>query len=317
MNQTNLGQNQPQPQNTSNHPAKFAFFYMLSLVALVIMSFSTGLVIFQIINKYIADTLSFRTTPYSPEAIRFALSGILVAAPIYYLVMHQIQKSLASGALSLEAGVRKWLTYFILFVSATVSIGWLMATVNNFLNGELTLKFILKALTAIGISGAVFAFYLYDIKRRQIDERSKNIVRWCSLLSLAVILATFVAGIIIESPLKARARRHDKIVVERLERIASALDNYYYDYQKLPDSLDEVVKNNRYYLDEDILRDPVSRQPFEYEKISDNSYKICASFELGNRDEQGRYDDKRWLHDPGYQCFKKEVFVRVEPRPIK
>ena len=43
--------------NNTNHPAKFAFFYMLGLVALVITALSTGMIIFQIINKTIADVL--------------------------------------------------------------------------------------------------------------------------------------------------------------------------------------------------------------------------------------------------------------------
>jgi len=60
-----------------------------------------------------------------------------------------------------ESGIRKWLTYFILLVSAVVMIGWLIGTISSFLNGELSLKFILKSLTSILISALIFSFYLY------------------------------------------------------------------------------------------------------------------------------------------------------------
>ena len=146
--------------------AKFAFFYMLSLVALVFTSVSAGMIIFQIINKTIADDLSLAPGGFSQDALRFAISAIIIAAPIYFVMMRLINKSLLTGKLEKESGVRKWLTYFILLVSAVVMIGWFIATVGSFLNGELTTKFILKSLTSILISALIFSFYLYDISAK-------------------------------------------------------------------------------------------------------------------------------------------------------
>ena len=138
--------------------AKFAFFYMLSLVALVFTSLSTGMIIFQIINKTIADDLSLAPGGFSQDALRFAISAIIIAAPIYFVLMRLINKNLLSGQMGKESGVRKWLTYFILLVSFVVMIGWLIATIGSFLNGEFTIKFILKALTSILISALILAF---------------------------------------------------------------------------------------------------------------------------------------------------------------
>ncbi|MDP2736291.1 MAG: DUF5671 domain-containing protein, partial [bacterium] len=129
--------------------AKFAFFYMLSLVALVFTSLSTGMIIFQIINKLIVDDLSLAPGGFSQDALRFAISAIIIAAPIYFILMRLINKNLLSGQMEKESGIRKWLTYFILLVSAVVMIGWFIATIGSFLNGEFTIKFILKSLTSI------------------------------------------------------------------------------------------------------------------------------------------------------------------------
>ena len=40
-----------------HHQAKFAFYYMLSLVALVFLAISSGMIVFQIINKSIIDVI--------------------------------------------------------------------------------------------------------------------------------------------------------------------------------------------------------------------------------------------------------------------
>ncbi len=293
------------PPSDNNHAAKFAFFYMLSLLALIIMSVSSGIVIFQIINKYIRDYLATYSHAYSADAIRFALSGIFVAAPVYYLTMWQIQKNLRHGALRLDSPVRKWLTYFILFVSSAVSIFWLMGTVNNFLKGEITVRFILKALTAIGISAAIFAFYFYDIKRRQIDERSRFIVRIWFWLTLLAVVAVFVAGLVVEPPQFARAKRHDEIVLRRLHEINSSLEQYYGKYKDLPASLEELSKKAFIY-NRDTIYDPDSNQMFVYQKKSANAYKICANFKLAD-DKLNTWPDfsQQWPHQAGRQCFDK------------
>ena len=129
-------------QNTNNSP-KYAFFYMLSLVALAFMAVSVGIIIFQIINKNIPDAVSSFRSCYNSGALKFAISAIIISAPIYYVLASQINKNLFTGKLSAESGIRKWLSYFILFVSSVVVIGYLIALIYSFLDGELTIKFIL------------------------------------------------------------------------------------------------------------------------------------------------------------------------------
>ncbi len=176
-----------------NNAAKYAFFYMLSLVALIFMAMSTGMIIFQIINKKIIDAAGTLPGMFDEGAMKFAISAIIIAAPIYYIMTWQINKNLLSGKLDKEAGVRKWLTHFILFVSSVVMIGWFIAIVYNFLEGELTLKFILRAATAIFIAAAIFSYYLYDTKREIITGAKSKILRAYFYGSLVLVLAAFIS----------------------------------------------------------------------------------------------------------------------------
>ena len=80
-----------------NNSAKFAFFYLLSLVALVFMSIATGMVIFQVINKSITDVLNQFNNRVSASQLKFAVSCLIISTPIFYFVSAQIYKSLFKG----------------------------------------------------------------------------------------------------------------------------------------------------------------------------------------------------------------------------
>ncbi|MCH7776739.1 MAG: hypothetical protein IH878_09415 [Gemmatimonadetes bacterium] len=56
------------------------------------------------------------------------------------------------------------MTYITLFVCASVVIGILAGLVYSFLGGELTIRFILKSLTAAGIAAGLFGYYLRGMR---------------------------------------------------------------------------------------------------------------------------------------------------------
>jgi len=159
-----------------NNTAKFTFLYLLSLIALGFFAISAGNIVFQIINKNITDIVESYNMRYSIQALRFAISALIVATPIYFVTVWQINKNLAKGLLDKDSGIRKWLTYLIILISSVVIIGDLIAVINSFLNGELTTKFALKTLTILVIAGVTFSYYLYDIKREE-TGKNKNIYR--------------------------------------------------------------------------------------------------------------------------------------------
>jgi hypothetical protein len=69
--------------------------------------------------------------------------------------------------------IRSQLIYFTLFVCACVVIGVLAGVVYTFLGDELTTRFVLKSLTAIGIAAGVFAYYLNDMRAARSEVTSK------------------------------------------------------------------------------------------------------------------------------------------------
>ncbi|RLC38639.1 hypothetical protein DRH27_01780 [Candidatus Falkowbacteria bacterium] len=298
--------------NQTNNAAKFAFFYMLSLVALIFMALSTGMIIFQIINKHIADILNEYSGRYSDNAMKFAISALVISAPIFFFTMWQICKSLFSGVLEKDSGVRRWLTYFILLVSSVVMIGWLIATLNGFLNGELSTKFLLKAITAIGIAAAIFTFYFYDIKRDEVKEKKDKVVNIYFYASLVIVVAVFAASLFtVESPTETRSRKFDNMILDNFSQIDSAINEYYRGNEKLPENL-EILKEEYSYIDEKDTKDPVSGEQYGYNKLEDDKYELCAIFRTSNKnDNTADYNYKeQWPHDAGEQCLSKRVWEK-------
>lgn len=306
-------------ENTHSHAAKFAFFYMLSLVALVFVALATGMMIFQIINKFIVDVLEPFSGRFSDSALKFAISALIISAPIFYTLIWQIQKNLRQGTLARDSGVRRWLTYFILLVASVVMIGWLIGTLNAFFEGELTLKFALKALTAIGISATIFTFYLYDIRRQEISDKKDQAIQIYFYASLIVISAVFIWSLfLVESPTEARNRRFDEMVINDFSQLDSAINNYYRENSSMPESL-EVLKNEFSYITEKELSDPINNTAYEYNITGEKEYELCATFRTGNQEEEleFRYVDKMWSHDAGEQCLKQRVHEAAKEVPME
>jgi hypothetical protein len=290
--------------------AKYAFYYLLSLVALVFTALSTGMIIFSIIDKSVTDAITQYGGMYDGP-LKFAISALLIAAPIFYILSRLIIKGLRDGELDKESAIRRWLTYFIILVSSLIILGVFIGVMNNFLSGELTLRFILKALTVLVISGGVCSYYFYDLKR---DAAANNdpIIRIFLFASLAVVIAAFIAAwFFVESPQTARERRLDQVVVSNIYSLESAVNQYYERNQRLPESLDEL-REGGVYLNEQALIDPESKEKIEYRKLSEESYEFCATFRLASDSGIDRpypiYSGDNKYHEAGYQCVPGTLY---------
>lgn len=304
---------------STNNNAKFAFWYLLSLVALIFMALSTGQVIFQVINKYIPEFVSHYAPVFDASILKFAISSLIISIPLYFVTVRQIEQSLEKKELPKDAPVRRWLTYFILLISSLVVIVWLIMTINSYLEGELTSKFLLKTLTVVVISGLAFSYYLYDIRRDEVKKKNPIILVYL-VVSLVVTIGSLVTAFMIgETPGEARARRHDVEVLGHFDQISATVQSYYTDNQKLPDNIDQL-KDQIPYLNAAALKDSKTGEAYKYNKVNDTQYELCATFEADNTKPANTYDYSyadRWPHGVGYQCLKQKVFINGDEGMLK
>lgn len=311
---------------TNKHGAKYAFLYLLSLIALIFLGISVGIIAFGIIDQSIFDPLS-RSYYRNNDSFRFAISAILISAPVYFLSLRQIIKGLKKKEIEYDSQIRKWLTYLIILISSVIILGVFIAIINSFLSGDLSTKFALKSITVFIISALIFSYYFYDIKEvgkeREEKEENKKTKKGKDktktlffILALIIILSAFVASwFYIESPRETRMRKIDNMTVSNINNLENLVNNYYQENEELPKQLDDLEDLN--YYDKDVFINPETRKEIEYNVLSNSEFELCTEFMLasdkdinGNEIEvRNNYND-RVKHDKGYDCIEGELYIR-------
>jgi len=159
----------PVPRPRPYLQAREAFLYLISFITLYITAFSFGFLLFAFIDKAFPDQLSIGGRFYS-GGLRTAIASIIIAFPLYLFLMWRLAKAVARDPERRKSLVRKWLTYLTLVVAAAIIIGDLIAILANLLGGELSARFILKALTILVITGSIFGYYLWDLQKEEKEK---------------------------------------------------------------------------------------------------------------------------------------------------
>jgi hypothetical protein len=126
-----------------------------------------------------------------------------------------------------------------------------------------------------------------------------------AIVATIVVIGGIVAGFwVLGTPGRQRLISADRQRIEDLRGIAQELywqaqnqENY-----QLPASLSE----------DDLRRDPLTQQLYEYKRLTDQTYQLCAEFStdsstypLGNRPQE--QDRQNWQHPQGRHCFDFDV----------
>ena len=158
----------PVPRPRPYLSAREVFVYLVLFSALYTAAFSLGSLVFELIDRGFPDPLQ---SPYfartSDDRIRWQVSTIIVAFPIFFFTLRAVTRAIALDPTKRSSRPRKWLTYLTLFVAGISLVGDAMALVYNLLGGELTVRFLLKVATIGIIAGGIFAFFLTDMSKEE------------------------------------------------------------------------------------------------------------------------------------------------------
>jgi len=282
----------------SQNNAKSAFFYFLILISLGFVTIGAGQVLFSSISSAFPESNDYGVQ----GLLRFGLSSVLVAAPVLWLLTRAVNSGLEKKDFSADSIVRRWLTYGILLVASIVAISDLVATLNAYLSGELSIRFALKAMTIFGISGFVLSYYSFDLRRKDFkkDWRIKTFHR-AFLVAVATILVIGFTNA--KSPTEMRKLRFDSERVSDLQQISYKINDFYSENEKLPAGLSELD------LFESEMQDPETKNQYDYRPGEGYSYELCATFllPLEKREDSSRWIDAEWKHPAGEHCFSREL----------
>ncbi len=296
------------------------FLHLFAMVALYWSAISFITLCWQYVNYFFPDVLNYNYGFNS--AMRFALASLFIVFPLFMLSSWLLNKIYSRESQVRDSKIRKWLIYLTLFIASLVIIGDLVFTVNTFLNGEITARFVLKALSVLIVAAAIFGYYLDDVRRQDPSKLTKIYALASIVIVLIMVAAAFF---IVGSPVKARLAQIDQQRTSDLQNIQYQIVNYWQRKQQLPKNLSDLEDPISGYT---VPQDPETKMPYEYTLVDDKNLKfeLCATFSLQG-DQQGMmsapavpmmYKDSQgnqgnWQHSAGHVCFERQIDKQLYP----
>lgn len=294
----------------SNLPRNFVL-QLGSLVTLYVSIAAFLTLVFGTINVAIPDAAD---TVYSwdnnQSAMRLGMALLIVFFPVY-LTLTRLVNEARRRSNDNYIGVTKWLIYLSLLVCGLVFMGDLVTIITTYLEGEMTLRFMLKAVSMLLVLGLAFYYYSLDAKGYWHNMSRYSIV-YGAVTSVIVVGAMMASCYHIETPSEVRERKLDAAQVDDLTDIYWRIDNHYTQNGSLPMSIDEL------YETEVLPHAPTDRAEYQYKITGDTTFEFCAEFATESFDtvatrpvltpETRNYN---WNHDAGYVCFEREVVGKL------
>jgi len=284
--------------------ARDFFTYLAFLITLVWLVVALINFAFGVVNILIPDVTQAQYGFYSVDSLTNAMAALIILTPFFYFIGFRINKDLARNPKKKSMWVRKWLLYALLFFAFIVALTDLVIILRAFLMGEFTLRFILKALSVLVISGFVFSYFLFELRR---DVAQKTRIPLYSAFSFGfVVIVLIILGFSIAgSPALQREMRLDSERVQDLENLQWQIELEAVEDGALLETLDSYQFE---FIANEEVRDPVTGESYEYRVLDEDTYELCATFthESNPRFERGILN-ARWSHDSGRQCFERTV----------
>lgn len=286
------------------------FLHLASIVALYGSAVSFLILVFQLINVWIPDISLGYYSYRSPSLIRGAIAALIVFFPMFITSLKMLSSSYKEDESRKKINIRKWLIYFTLFITAFVMAGDSISLIYNFLEGDLTLKFILKICAVFFVAVVIFVYYRHELK-----DSPDSKIKYIKMLVPAVVVISLVVGVIYAgSPFKERMRKMDDQRVNDLMMIQNYVVEYWQNKGELPQNLSMLNDNLRGI---NIPNDPESRSEYGYGIKGDDTFVLCAVFsektDMNDPRMEGRSyfgginGSPTWAHDLGKHCFDRTI----------
>ena len=155
----------PVPQPKPYLSASEVFINLIMFAALYITTLNLGSMIFEFINRIFPDAAYLYQWGYFTANIRWNVSSLIVAFPLFLYSYHLINKAISLDPSRRNSRPRKWLTFLTLFIAALILMCDVIYLIYNFLGGELTIRFVLKAGTIAVLAGSIFIHFFTDVHK--------------------------------------------------------------------------------------------------------------------------------------------------------
>ncbi len=279
------------------------FLYLGIAISLIVSVTNFLQVIFAAVDRKFVDIL--QATVYvdsTASDVRFAIASLVVMFPIYMLLSWYVSRDIVKFLYKQDIFIRKVMIYCTLFITVLTLIGTLVSVIYNYLGGDLSVSFGLKAVSVFVVALALFAYYYYSLRR---DYSKTTLVP----IVIAVFVSLLITALVIWSvsiiggPSTMRAMKIDNVRLSDISGIQSQIVNRVQMTDKLPVSLSELTNMIQEYQ---APVDPITKELYVYrviqqpvikanygtnkkEMTTEAIFELCATFDtVRNVDARGQ-----------------------------
>jgi hypothetical protein len=144
--------------------ARDAFYYLLNFITLAFWTIALGQIFYLLIQRQFPDALDVAPAWSVREGMSSQLATVIVTFPIFVVVHSLIQTQLRKRPDLYFSPVRRWLTYVALVIAAIVLVADAVWFVTSFIQGQLTIRFVLESLVLLVLGGGIFLYYLMTME---------------------------------------------------------------------------------------------------------------------------------------------------------
>lgn len=162
----------PVPPDTGG--AREAFLHLVTFAALYTTVISLVVLFFDYVNRLFPDPAlePYPSYPGDLSGVRWSMAAIIVTYPVFLWVSRQLLEEIRVHPERAWSAIRRWLTYLTLFLASAALAGDVVTLVYKLLQGELSIRFLLKVAIVIVIAGLTFSYYFLTLRLRPAPQAS-------------------------------------------------------------------------------------------------------------------------------------------------
>lgn len=320
--------------------------FFMQLGATILLYIAVGTLVdlaYSIINYAFPDQLAGY---YVSSSMAWPIAVLVIVVPALYILEWFIRRDIRLAPEKASLPIRRWSIFLTLFLAIALVGGDFIALIYTYLSGEITARFVWKAVAivlVVGTAGKYYFFSAYPGFRLATIARRANAIFGILLVGIAVIAGFVIVG----SPATQRALRFDTERVNNLTNIQYQILGYWQREGKVPNTLAEL---NDSLVGNMLPTDPETERSYEYMPVSASttlvvppkgaSFVLCATFGRASRNDKGRgafgggayyardmayttsyYPggdmNDTWTHAAGRVCFDRAIDPKKHPVDTK
>lgn len=295
-----------------NNTAKHFVLQLGSLVSLYLSVSFLLVLLFGLINLKFPDPAEgYYAIESAASAVRLGIAMVIVFFPTYLILTRIVNKTRRDAKDGTYLSLTKWLIYLSLLVGGIAILVDLVVVIMAFLEGELTVRFLLKAGAVLVVVGAAVYYYLLDARGYWMQEEKKS-VYFAGVMSVIVLASVIYGFSSIEAPTTVRAEKLDAEQISDLQTIQYQIENHLVLNSELPETLETIELSGV-----PLPTAAPEREAYTYERTA-KGFTLCATFAAASTpdefawapmiDETAAIKNRdNWTHSAGRYCFERVV----------